>query len=271
MQIQQNVELSYETIEMASESLKRTVRTDIYSINIVPGSQEIDLLLFNDGQDLVTMNFASILEEINRKHRLRPLVIASVHCCEDRLNEYGTVVTVDYKGRGAKAGAYEHFILHELLPVLLSRLTEFSVREISFAGFSLGGLSAMDIVWRHPDVFSKVGVFSGAFWWRTKSQEEKDYHPNTDRVMHNQIRNGNFQPGLQFFFECGTLDETCDRNKNGIIDSIDDTIDLMRELLRKGYKEGRDFTYIQIPGGKHDVPTWAKAMPAFLQWGWAEL
>ena len=28
---------------------------------------------------------------------------------------------------------------------------------------------------------------------------------------------------MKFFFECGTEDETEDRNGNGIIDSIDDT------------------------------------------------
>jgi hypothetical protein len=53
-----------------------------------------------------------------------------------------------------------------------------------------------------------------------------------------------------------------------VIDSIDDTIDLMRELLNKGYQEGKDMVYLQIPGGKHDVPTWAAAFPAFLLWGW---
>jgi len=270
MQIEQNVDMSYETIEMASEPLERFVRTDIYSINVGIESREIDLLLINDGQDLVTMNFAYILNEVNRVQPLRPLVIAAIHCGEDRRNEYGTVVSADYKGRGAKAGAYERFILYELLPLVFSRLKEFSVQEISFAGFSLGGLSAMDIVWRNPETFTKTGVFSGSFWWRTKSHEDRNYNPSTDRVMHNQVRQGNFNPTLRFFFQCGTLDETNDRNGNGVIDAIDDTIDLMRDLLRKGYKEGQHFVYLQQENGRHDVATWAKAMPAFLSWGWSK-
>jgi len=269
MEIEQNVELSFETIEMDSEPLERVVRTDIYTINIGSQTKQVDLLLINDGQDLVTINFASILQEVNNKFPLRPMVVAAIHCGEDRRNEYGTVATVDYKGRGAKAGAYEQFILQELMPMVYSRLSDFSVREVSFAGFSLGGLSAIDMVWRHPTVFTRAGVFSGSFWWRTKDHEEKDYNPSTDRVMHNQVRNGDFQPNLRFFFQCGALDELSDRNGNGIIDSIDDTIDLMRELLRKGYKEGKHFVYLQMPDGRHDVPTWAKAMPSFLKWGWA--
>ena len=47
--------------------------------------------------------------------------------------------------------------------------------------------------------------------------------------MHKIIRMAN-APWLKFFFECGALDETKDRNNNGIIDSIDDTLDLIDEL-----------------------------------------
>ena len=87
--------------------------------------------------------------------------------------------------------------------------------------------------------------------------------------MHVQVRNGSFQKGLKFFFACGDDDEAEDRNGNGVIDAIDDTIDLMRELLAKGYLEGRDFHYEQLSGGRHDRATWARALPAFLRWGWA--
>ncbi|MBP9098589.1 MAG: esterase, partial [Ferruginibacter sp.] len=66
----------------------------------------------------------------------------------------------------------------------------------------------------------------------------------------------------------GTKDETADRNNNGIIDSIDDTISLVKELTLKGYDETKDIYYLELNDGKHDVPTWAHAFPAFLIWGW---
>lgn len=59
-----------------------------------------------------------------------------------------------------------------------------------------------------------------------------------------------------------------DRNKNGVIDSIDDTIDLMRELIILGYREGKNIHYLQMPDGKHDVASWGRAMPEFFKWGW---
>jgi hypothetical protein len=65
------------------------------------------------------------------------------------------------------------------------------------------------------------------------------------------------------------LDEKSDRNNNGIIDSIDDALDLMMELKRKGYP-AESIKYLELPDGKHDVPTWANALPVFLQWGWGK-
>jgi hypothetical protein len=71
---------------------------------------------------------------------------------------------------------------------------------------------------------------------------------------------------MKFFFECGTEDETADRNGNGIIDSIDDTQDLILTLTEKGYSPASDICYHEIAGGKHDVTTWAIAFPVFLKW-----
>jgi len=86
--------------------------------------------------------------------------------------------------------------------------------------------------------------------------------------MHIQIRNGEYYPWLKFFFQTGTLDETADRNKNGIIDSIDDTQSLIEELVKKGYNPETDIRYLELKDGKHNVATWGKAFPEFLKWGW---
>ena len=124
----------------------------------------------------------------------------------------------------------------------------------------------MDTVWNYPDVFSIVGVFSGSFWWRKKALED-GYNEDVDRIMHQKIRQGKYYPGLRFYFTTGSLDETADRNNNGIIDSIDDTLGLIKELKNKGYTDYA-ISYINYEDGKHDIETWGKAMPRFLLWGW---
>ena len=95
-----------------------------------------------------------------------------------------------------------------------------------------------------------------------------EYNDDTDRIMHQQIRNGKYHPGLRFYFTTGSLDETADRNNNGIIDSIDDTLDLIKELKKWGYDSEHQVKYLNYDDGKHDVPTWGRAMPGFLLWGW---
>ncbi|MFZ1453627.1 MAG: hypothetical protein WAT20_13060, partial [Ferruginibacter sp.] len=108
-----------------------------------------------------------------------------------------------------------------------------------------------------------------SLWWRDKDQDEEDFDEDVNRIMHRQIsQDKNTYPWLKFFFEVGTQDETADRNNNGIIDSIDDTLGLIDILGNKGYKENEHIRYLQLNDGRHDVPTWAKAFPDFLKWGW---
>jgi S-formylglutathione hydrolase FrmB len=180
--------------------------------------------------------------------------------------EYGVAGQPDYKGRGAKAGDYTNFVFEELLPHVHATYHVPSFKEKSFAGFSLGGLTALDIVWNHAYEFANVGVFSGSLWWRSKGYQE-GYDDNKHRIMHQQIKKGKYFPWLKFFFECGVADEVADRNKNGVIDSIDDTLDLIHELEQKGYAPDH-IKYLELEDGKHDVPTWGSAFPAFLEWGW---
>jgi hypothetical protein len=64
------------------------------------------------------------------------------------------------------------------------------------------------------------------------------------------------------------LDEQQDRNRNGIIDSIDDTLDLIEELTQKGVSRANNIYYLELADGKHDIDTWARAFPFFLRWNY---
>lgn len=249
--------------------LEREVKVDFYFPPTYVLPDNLSLLLINDGQDLVTMQFENILDELYESNSINNLFCVGIHCSTDRKNEYGTANYLDYKGRGAKAKLYNQFVFEELMPFIRKTLSIYSFKEKCFAGFSLGGLCALDIVWNHPLEFSKVGVFSGSLWWRDKDQDDEDFNEDTDRIMHKQVReSNNYYPWLKFFFEVGTLDEVADRNKNGVIDSIDDTLSFIEVLESKGYQQGRDIEFIELKDGHHDVPTWAIAFPQFLKWGW---
>ena len=255
----------------SSECLDREVKVDCYIPIAVTDPSSLSLLLINDGQDLRTMQFEKILDDLNKKTSIEPLFCVGIHCASDRKNEYGTAKILDYKGRGAKAALYNRFILEELIPYIRKTLFIYSFKEKCYAGFSLGGLCALDMVWNHPLEFSKVGVFSGSLWWRDKDQDDEDFDENINRIMHRQVKEDkNVYPWLKFFFEVGTLDEVADRNNNGVIDSIDDTMSFIEILVEKGYDRDYDIKFLELNEGRHDVPTWAKAFPEFLKWGWGK-
>lgn len=248
--------------------LNREVLIDLYFPPLHAASQPVSLLFINDGQDLHKFSFKSILSDLYRSDEIKPLFCVAMHCGPERRQEYGTVSIKDYKGRGSKAGLHKRFLFEELMP-MLKKNWEHGFTDFSYAGFSLGGLTAIDTVWHHPEIFSKAGVFSGSLWWRLKDLDD-GYEEATDRIMHKLIREGEFKPGLQFYFTTGSLDETMDRNNNGIIDSIDDTMGLIEELKQKGYSDSSDILYINYEDGSHDVLTWGRAMPDFLKWGWGK-
>ena len=249
-----------------SVPLRRTVRLDV----VVPpkyesSTQPYPVLYMNDGQDLGRLNMTHVLDSLYRRRLIQPFILVAIHA-GDRIQEYGTAAQADYLNRGSKAALYTDFVLTELLPYIKKQYrVSTDPSQSVVAGFSLGGLSAFDLVFHHPERFSRAGVFSGSFWWRSKSTED-GYRDETDRIMHDLVRKGTYHKAQKFWFETGTDDETSDRNNNGVIDAIDDTIDLIAELVKKGYHRDTDIRYVELVGGKHDQETWGQVMPDFLTW-----
>jgi enterochelin esterase-like enzyme len=259
-----------ENRSVLSVFLGREVKLDFYLPDNIAELTGVSLLLINDGQNMKELGLGNILGKLYAEDAIKPLICVAIHAGSQRKMEYGTASQVDYLGQGAKAGNYTYFIVRELLPFIRDTYKTSSFKERAVAGFSLGALMALDMVLHHPEKFSRAGLFSGSFWWRSIDQTEKEYDDDKHRIIHQLVRSSTYHKGLKFFFQCGNMDETLDRNKNGIIDSIDDTLDLIKELVAKGYDREKDIHYLEMPDGKHDVATWARAMPVFLKWGWAK-
>ncbi len=224
------------------------------------------VLMMNDGQDFNALNLERALTLAYANPKIRPFIYVGIEANENRLQEYGTAAFADFKGRGSLASKYSDFVMEEFIPFLKDRFkVSDQGKDWVFGGLSLGGLSAFDIAFNNFRSFGKVGVFSGSFWWRKKAYIKKDM-ADRSRIVLDTVKNGTFSPHLKFWFQCGTEDETADRNNNGIIDAIDDTLDLIKELSQKGYTCPGDITYVEIEGGKHDMPTWGRIFPAFIEW-----
>lgn len=249
-------------ININSVNLNREVTCTILIPQEYKGAEPLNLLLLNDGQEIENLHLHATLQELYDTNKIKPTAVVAINCGDERIQEYGVAGNPDFKKRGAKAAEYTRFIIDELLPEIKKQLETDEFGTVAFAGFSLGGLSALDIAWNNADVFDLAGVFSGSFWWRSRDLGKG--YSDDDRIMHRVIRETEGKPNLTFWLQTGTNDETADRNRNGIIDAIDDTIDLIKTLEAKGYNRATDITYLEVVGGEHNTETWGKAMPKFL-------
>ncbi|MEK6782957.1 MAG: alpha/beta hydrolase-fold protein [Bacteroidota bacterium] len=253
--------------DIHSKLLGRDTVVDIFlPFQYEKAGKHYPLLILNDGQDNETIRLKTTLEKLTFAKDIEDVIVVGIYA-GDRMQEYGVANKPDFKARGTRAKNYSRFIMTELVPYLQYRYSiSKDISKRGIAGFSLGGLSALDIGWHHNDYFGKVGAFSGSFWWRKRDSKSRFYSDYYDRIMHQQIRRGKYKPGLKFWFQTGLKDEGSDRNKNGVIDSIDDTLDLIVELAKKGYRPFHDIQYFEMKNGEHNLKTWAEAMPHFLKW-----
>ena len=223
------------------------------------------VLYINDGQDMEQLRLHETLANLYAQKRIEPLIVVAIPTNENRLQEYGTAITANAQELGKLARQYNRFVTEEVMPVIASSWRTLTGPEnTAVLGASLGGLSAFDLAWNHPDCFGMVGVFSGSFWWRA-SETDPHITPN-QLIAHEMVRRSHYRPGFRAWFEAGTLDEKDDRDNNGVIDAIQDTLELMDELALLGYKRGQDMVYLEVENGHHNYETWSQVLPDFLQW-----
>src|SRR5690242_20274049 len=120
-----HIVIQTESHVMSSSFLKRKVTVDFYWRPVE--NKKYELLLINDGQDLITMDFKNILQSLSEKNEIKPLLFVGIHCGPDRRNEYGTSGHLNDKGLGTKVNAYTNFILEELLPFISKKFSDFSL------------------------------------------------------------------------------------------------------------------------------------------------
>ena len=223
------------------------------------------VLYLNDGQDVGQLRLRETLARLMAHGRIQPLIVVAIPTTADRLQEYGTAVAANAQGLGSLAAQYNRFVVEEVRPWINQEFrTETDAAKTAVLGASLGGLSAFDLAWNHPDVFGAVGVFSGSFWWR--AGEAETAVPPSRRIAHSLVRQGRHHPGFRAWFQAGTRDERDDRDNNGVIDAIQDTLELMDDLRALGVANGRDLVYVEVVNGRHDYATWSQVLPDFLLW-----
>lgn len=258
-----------QTDEVYSRHLQKHVKLTIVSTPVPKDKSDMNLLLLNDGQDMDKLRVKEIVDSLYDKKMILPLLVVGIHA-GDRDQEFGVADMPDYKNRGSKASKYADFIDNELYAFVKKKAGVRKFNSVVLAGFSLGGLSAFDIAWDHADKVDKVGVFSGSFWLRDKDAAAPDYSDDKDRIIINKIRSSRKKPHLQYWFYAGGKEETSDRDKDGVIDVIDDSKDLIELIKSKNVCSPDDIVYTEDPDGIHDPVSWSHHLADFLTWAFGK-
>jgi len=251
--------------EVYSRHLQKHISLTVVSTPVPKEKRDFNLLLLNDGQDIEKLGIKNIVDSLNRKKLIQPLVVVAINAF-DRIQEYGVAGNSDYQGNGASAEKYSNFIVNELLPFIKKQSGVRKFNSITFAGCALGGLSAFDIAWDHADKIDKVGVFSGLLGISDKDTNDPSYSDEKDRIIINKIRSSRKRPHLKYWFYAGGNEETTDRDKDGVIDVVDDTKDLIELIKKKNVCPPEDIVYTEIKEGKGDYDSWRRVFPQFIIW-----
>ena len=260
------------------------------------GTSRYPVLYMNDGQDLQDVGVEATLQRLYAENEIEPLIVVAIDMPPDRMGSYGLFdrsarhaipAQTKYGPVGLKAQAYAHWLTTTLVPLIDARYrTRTGVEQRAIIGWSLGALSAFGIGWQYPDLFGRVGAFSPSFW---VSADRSDVDSiQATRLVHRLVDASAPIPQPKLFFAVGTTEETNDRDGDGLIDVLDDTLDLIngwwapdgrpRKGLRQlGYSVNMDAAtgtssaaaslYV-LDAGHHDQSSWARMLPVFLRWAY---
>lgn len=164
------VSLLGEPLEMAGLNRKRQVR-----LYLPPGyatsGKRYPVLYMHDGQNLFDTATAyagewkvdETLDALAKEGRLELIVVGIDNGGEKRMTELNAWSSERF---GAAEGReYTDFIVKTLKPLVDQRYRTLPGREhTAIMGSSMGGLASHYALAQYPQVFSKAGVFSPAYW-----------------------------------------------------------------------------------------------------------
>jgi predicted alpha/beta superfamily hydrolase len=250
--------------DFPSESLGNTRSVLVY---LPPGYEEeperrYPVLYMHDGQNLFDAGTSFIgvewgvdetLERMIREDQVTPLIVVGIYNNSRRAYEY-TPTQDAGRGEGGGASHYADFIVGELKPFIDENYRTRPEREhTGIMGSSLGGIVSLYIAWTHPDVFTKVGAMSTAYWW------------SNSQIL-TMLEETSPPPGVKVWLDMGTAEDSADRNNDEVPDIIEQHRLARNILMRKGLEIPRTLRYIEDEGAVHNEHAWAARFPQAVEY-----
>ncbi|HUI73941.1 MAG TPA: alpha/beta hydrolase-fold protein [Candidatus Acidoferrum sp.] len=211
------------------------------------------VLYMQDGQNLfdgetsfihgMDWHVGQTADELIRAAKVESLIIVGVYNTgKSRIREYTPTRAPKLGGGGADR--YGKFLVNELIPFVRANYrVEDAVETRGIAGSSLGGLLALYLGLRMPQVFGKIGALSPSVWWN-------------QRVMLRYAAKTKADPRPRVWLDIGT------REGPRIVEDVEKFRDV---LLQKGWRLGHDLYYQRVEGAEHNEAAWAQRVGPFLE------
>ncbi len=174
---------------------------------------------------------------------IEPLIIVGIYNTgEHRIDEYTPVE--DKRLGGGQADAYGQMLVEELKPFIdRTYRTLPGPANCGLGGSSLGGLVTLYLGLRYTWMFSKLAVMSPSVWWR-------------NRAILKIVAKVRRKPELKIWLDIGTRESPR---------ALPDARELNAALVKKGWIQGKDLTFTEVPGGEHNESAWGARVGPMLK------
>ncbi|MCC7535147.1 MAG: alpha/beta hydrolase, partial [Deltaproteobacteria bacterium] len=209
------------------------------------------VLYMLDGQNVFdeTTSFSGEWEVDESAERLiasaeiEPLIVVAVdNGGSARIDEYTPWVDPGYGGGDGDAHLGD--IVSVLKPWVDARYrTRPEPESTGFSGSSLGGLMSVYTAYARSDVFGRIGALSPSIWW-------DDVH------LVGYVDEQPMPAGVRLWVDMGTEESAS---------AIPNLRALRTALLADGFVEGADLSVVEVVGGDHSEPAWARRYPDVLR------
>jgi predicted alpha/beta superfamily hydrolase len=254
--------IAHENFYMPQLERYRTIR--LYLPPDYDNSEErYPVLYMHDGQNLfnTSTSFAGewkvdeTLEQLYHQHIMNGVIVVGIdNHPTKRLDEYSPWYNEEYKS-GGEGEKYVEFLVETLKPWIDSHYrTKVEAEHTGIAGSSMGGLISLYAGSRYPQVFSRLGIFSPAFWFA--KEELLEY-----LIKYPLLKNS------RVYIDVGTAEGNNPQHRAAY---LNDAKEFYTFLSKSGQSE-ENIKLIIAEGAGHNEHAWAKRFPDATLWMWKSI
>lgn len=223
-------------------------------------NKHFPVLYMHDGQNLFDEATSFVgewkvdetLEKLYSENIMNGIIVVGIdNHPSRRLHEYSPWYNTQ-RDAGAEGAAYLEFIVNTLKPWIDSNYRTLPEPEhTGIAGSSMGGLISLYAGCKYPYIFSRLGIFSPAFWF---AKDQLVEFINKYPLMKQS----------RLYIDVGTEEGNDLQQRKAY---LNDAKDIYKLLIEHGLPEDNAKLIID-EGARHHEGSWARRFPAAMIWLW---